>query len=425
MDDSKTLNETKDAELKSSVETNGSEITIDDASIESTSESKTEVDEFNLKYIKKELAYEVMSTPTVSSHEYRLTTFIILWARRNNINYEFDEYGNIYLTKGKLKEGEFYPCVTSHLDTVQHEQLTWAQVGLPLELKTRKNDKNQHEWYVDGMGIGADCKSGVVIALSLFEHFDKLKACFFLEEEIGCKGSHQLVTEWFDNVGYVIGWDSPELNRAAWSCSGVPLFNKDFFTSEIQEVCKKHGLTIFNAEPFTDVKIIREKTKIICMNFGNGGYNAHMSSEYCVVEDMDHACGMGIDIINKLGTREFKFETTSSYGSYQIGANGVKTWVKNTDSDFFKDFSGYKPYYTSNQTSATTTTKTSTTQTTSTQTTQNTDNKNTISLTDVEYITEIYELYIESIKEKVETKCKELNIDFDSFKNIFENKIEL
>ena len=196
-------------------------------------------DDFALKHIDVDLAYDIMSTPTVYNVEYRLVTYIILWARRHNIAYEIDKYGNVYLTKGEVNDGEYYPCVTSHLDTVQTEQEEWAKVGLPLDIITKVNSQNKHEWHVDGMGIGADCKSGVVISLSLFNHFDKIKGCFFLEEEIGCLGSKNMNTDWFKDVGYVIGYDSPELNRAAWSCSGVKLFDKTFFQEKIQNFFQK------------------------------------------------------------------------------------------------------------------------------------------------------------------------------------------
>ena len=33
-------------------------------------------------------------------------------------NYDVDEFGNVYVTKGTLNEGEFYPCVVAHTDTV-------------------------------------------------------------------------------------------------------------------------------------------------------------------------------------------------------------------------------------------------------------------------------------------------------------------
>ncbi len=35
-----------------------------------------------------------------------------------------DDYGNIYFTKGKPKDYEFYPCVTAHIDTVQDKAKT-------------------------------------------------------------------------------------------------------------------------------------------------------------------------------------------------------------------------------------------------------------------------------------------------------------
>lgn len=436
MNDSKVLNETtnplvetpldKKEEVVTSVDSI-SDTTQTEKEVETTKDSSTQEDVkeegatkdvIDLKYIKESLAYDVMSTPTVSSHEYRLIIYIILWARRNNIKYEFDEYGNIYLTKGELNEGEYYPCVTSHLDTVQSEQLVWAQVGLPLEIKTKVNTSGKHEWHVDGMGIGADCKSGVVIALSLFEHFDKIKACFFREEEIGCKGSNNLVKEWFNNVGYVIGWDSPELNRAAWSCSGIKLFDKKFFTENIQEVCKKHGLTKFNAEPFTDVKVIREKTDIICMNFGNGGYNAHMPTEYCVVEEMDHACGMGIDIIKKLGNKQYLLSSKDSYGRYVTREDGTRYWERTDDSDFFRELSGIKTYgtyggynYNSNYNSNKSTSVS--------QTTQKKEDVNTVKVETLEYVSEIYETRIQDIKSQIEKKCVELGISFDEFKEIF------
>ena len=428
MNDSKVLNETtnlvadnsqeKKKEVATSETTNVDEKNL--AKNSPTQEDTKKEDAIDLKFIKESLAYDIMSTPTVSSHEYRLITYIILWARRNDIKYEFDEYGNIYLTKGQLNEGEFYPCVTSHLDTVQSEQLVWAQVGLPLEIKTKVNVNGKHEWHVEGMGIGADCKSGVVIALSLFDHFDKIKACFFREEEIGCKGSNNLVKEWFDNVGYVIGWDSPELNRAAWSCSGVQLFDKKFFTEEIQEICKEHGLTKFNAEPFTDVKIIREKTDIICMNFGNGGYNAHMPSEYCVVEEMDHACGMGIDIIKKLGTKQYLLKSKDSYGYYETKEDGTRVWVRNTDTDFFRELSGIKTYgnYGGYNYGSYNTTKPTTTPNTSSTTKK--DDANNVKIETLEYVSEIYETRIQDIKSQVENKCAELGISFDEFKQIFD-----
>lgn len=398
-----------------------------------TDEKKTDLSksEMNLTHLNKDFVYELMSIPTNSGSEYRMVTFIVLWARRNGIKYEFDDYGNLYLTKGEIKEYEYYPCVTAHLDSVQTKQKLYALAGQELEVKTRIVS-NKHEIYVDGMGIGGDDKAGILIGLSMFSHVDKLKACFFLEEETGCKGSNNLNTEWFKNVGYVIGYDSPDLNRAAWACSGVKLFNADFFKNNIQEICKKHGLTDFRSEPFTDVKLIREKTNIICMNFGSGYYNAHMSNEYCIIEDMDTACRMGHDIINNLGLLRYELEHKENASRWVNGS-----YFKNQDEDekYFDSLQPKRTYGTSYQYGSESsyssgnkgTSSGSTTSyggTTSQAEKSKENNDETVKVETVKYIAEKYDSYIETIKTNIEAKCKELGVDFENFKDIFKNEIK-
>ena len=198
-----TLDEKKDVTVTSSTSENK------ELENKETTSVKEDVLELKLTHLDKDFVYDLMSVPSKSNAEYRLVTFVILWARRNGIKYEFDDYGNVYLTKGELSEGEFYPCVTAHLDTVQDKQKSYAQVGLNLNIKTRISTSKKHEIYVDGMGIGGDDKAGVLICLSMFKHVEKLKAALFLQEEIGCKGSEHMNVDWFKNVGYVIGYDSP------------------------------------------------------------------------------------------------------------------------------------------------------------------------------------------------------------------------
>ena len=391
---------------------------------------KKDENALSLTHLDEKFVYELMSVPTSSSNEYRLVTFIILWARRNNIHYEFDDYGNVYLTKGEIKEGEYYPCVTAHLDSVQSKQKTYAQAGQPLQVKTRISTINKkHEIYVDGMGIGGDDKAGVLIGLSMFSHLDTLKACFFLEEEIGCKGSAKLNKEWFKDVGYVMGFDSPDLNRAAYACSGVKLFSANFFKTYMQDICKKHGLTKFQSEPFTDVKEIREQTGIMCMNFGSGYYNAHSEREYCVIEDMDTACRMGVELIEFIGLTRHELQHSSGWIK---GQDGVYRKVATDDEDekFFRTLSGvqYGYYGYGNQGSYNygTTTKTSGTSTTTTTKTTETakDDKNKVNIETLKYVTERYEEHIEDVKARIQKVCEANNIDFALFENEFVTTIK-
>lgn len=432
-EESTTTTENKSVEEKKVEEESKKEET----KTEEKTEKEEDKDEIKLTHLNKDFVYEVMKVPTVSSEEYRLVTFIILWARRNGVKYEFDEKGNVYLTKGEVGENEYYPCVTAHLDSVQTNHKPYAQVGWELDVKTSVDaTTKKHKIFCDGFGIGGDDKAGVLIGLSMFSHVDKLKACFFLEEEIGCIGSKSLNKEWFKNVGYVMGYDSPDLNRAAWACSGVKLFNKDFFVNHMQEICKEHGLTKFFSEPYTDVKEIRTQTNIICMNFGSGYYNGHMSNEYCIIEDMDNACRMGHALIKHLGNKRYELEHKTS----------VSTWVngqykRDEDESFFNTLGysyaskGYSAYdddyeygygscygsrsynYGKQSTSGTTATKTTTTKV------EKVD-ESMVNIETVKYITDKYEEYVDDIKAKLKEKCSELNIEFKQFAEIFETKIK-
>ena len=275
-----------------------------------------------LKRLDERFVYDVLSVPSAYKAEYRMVTYIMLWAIQHGIEYELDDYGNIYLTKDSVAENEFYPCVTAHLDTVQVPQEFLALEDKRLEILTRPG-KNYHgkfnhngktEIYTEKFGLGGDDKAGIVICLSMFEHVDTLKACFFLEEEIGMCGSMNLNKKWFENVGYVIGFDSPESNRAAYSCFGVRLMDKDFFHgNQLDILCESYGVNDFRREPFTDVMAIRELTDIVCMNFGSGYYNCHQNNEYCVLEEMDAALDMGISIVERLGHNRFVLKNKNGH----------------------------------------------------------------------------------------------------------------
>lgn len=448
MNDSKVLNEEKTDIVKTDVttttvtpkeEVNTSMSTLkvdekdnnvkeDDSNLPLVIDKEEKDDDMHLTHLNKEFVYDLMSVPTLSRYEYRMVTYIMLWAKKNGIKYEFDEYGNIYLTKGEVEEGEYYPCVTAHLDTVQSKQQAYILAGVNLQVKTRIV-KDKHEIYVDGMGIGGDDKAGILIGLTMFSHVDKLKACFFLEEEIGCVGSKHLNADWFNDVGYVLGYDSPDLNRAAWCCSGTKLFSANFFKEHMQEICKEHGLDTFYSEPITDVMNIRPATHIICMNFGSGYYNCHSSNEYCVIEDMDNACRMGHALIKHLGNKQYLLEhKEKSYGHYE-----GNLWVRNIDEDedFLKSLGdnsrGYGGYGTRNYSSHTNTTTTMTNVYNSTDYKPKTAEKkgDEVPLETVRYISEKYDEYIESIKNDIKSHCESLNIDFDAeFGKYFETAIQ-
>ena len=404
---------------------NESEVSNDEDAVEEAEVDTNPInDDMELSYLDQNFVIETMSVPSVSRNEFRLVVYIIQFAKRNGIQYDFDSYGNVYLTKGKLAEGEYYPCVTSHLDSVQNKQEPYIRAGVNLDLKCELTKDGEHKLSVDtkgqsSMGIGADDKGGVCICLSMFEHFEKLKACFFLCEEIGCFGSKELDKDWFKDVGYCIGYDSPDLFRAAWSCSGVKLFSYEFYEKWMKPVCDEWGLKdCFYSEPITDVMEIRKQTGVMCMNFGNGGYNAHGETEYCIIEHMDHACGMGIALIDHIGLNRHEMKHVSSYsmskGTYRIN-NGIYERVDVDDTKLLEGLGDTKRWpnrsFSSNNTNTTHTTATKDEQLNSEM---------------VKYVANRYDGHILAIKgevlDAVKEICEKSNIDFSLFETAISGK---
>lgn len=392
------------------------------------SEAREYIASLPYKYLDVKELYETMQVPSCSRYEFRMAAYIILWARKNGIDYETDKKGNIYLTKGKLAEGEFYPCVTSHMDTVQDKAKPYALAGAELPLRTRRvksntTDEVRHEIFIDGQGIGADDKLGVYISLQLMKKTDKIKAAFFVEEEIGMQGSSELKKEFFDDVAYVIGWDSPDIIRGAWKCSGTQIFSKDFYEKHLRDIIKDWGFkdSDLRSEPFTDVIKIREKTGITCMNFGNGGYQAHSSTEYLVIEHVDHAVGMGIDLITRLGNKT-QFKDTK----YTKTTTGVSRVYSDEDDGLGSVLHPTSAYHSSTNTSTTHSSGAGTVNNRSDGKVNETVDENAVNEEAVKYMAETYDEYIKMLKTGVESKCdtleealkekfKESGIDYTTF----------
>lgn len=439
-------NETGNAEEQSPAEEAGAEQEPSDGNdtkeegsddVEEANVSSNPIDDdMDLQYIDKDFLLETMSVPSSSHNEFRLVAYVIQFARRNNIKYEFDAYGNVYLTKGTLNDGEYYPCVTSHLDSVQSKQNPYIFTGVNLNLTCELTKDNEHKLSVDtkghgSFGIGADDKGGVCICLSMFKHFEKLKACFFLCEEIGCLGSKELERGWFKDVGYCIGYDSPELYRAAWSCGGVKLFSYEFYEKWMKPVCDEWGLKdCFYSEPITDVMEIRRQTEVMCMNFGNGGYNAHLDSEYCIIEHMDHACGMGVALIDHIGLTRHELKHMTSYssskGTYKKDDRGyyIRTDVDDTkkleslgdNKRYSYSSSSYGGNWNSGKSS------------TSSAAASKPSKDEQLEFEMLKYIVDRYDGYILGLKEDVlntiKLVCEKSGVDFSLFENAVADKFK-
>ena len=237
-------------------------------------------------------AKHILSVPTISGKEDFFIDCIKKWCKIVGIKCSQDGKGNLYLVKGDAASAEWTPCLISHLDTVHRKYLPYIQKK---ELLPVKIDGDR--LYIDGMGIGADCKAGVAICLSVMRKVKSCKCALFVEEETGMNGSRALDKSFFDNVSYVLSWDSPGGNRATETSSGVPMFTKEF-ADIFKPIYAKHGVTSWNREPFTDTVQIVKQLGICCINARNGGgMAAHTDREDCSLKDMNDSEQLCLDAI--------------------------------------------------------------------------------------------------------------------------------
>jgi len=249
---------------------------------------------------------KILSIPTYSGYEFLLKEYVISFCKDNDYLIELDSKGNVYITKGVLDDGEYYPCVSAHLDSVYENQIKLIINGGSLNIK--ETLINNDIKLSNDLGIGGDDKCGVFICLELLLKLDKLKVILFVEEECGCYGSKNSNKNMFLDVGYVIEFDAPTNDWCSLSCSGVDLFNYCSFEL-IKPILNKYNIYNFSVDPYTDVAVLRRLYNISCFNFFSGYYNQHRgSNEYVMVNDVKKALNMGYEIIQVIGNNLLFFE---------------------------------------------------------------------------------------------------------------------
>ena len=263
---------------------------------------------------------EVLSIPSVYGEEGLVRDYIQSYAENEGIDYRIDKKGNIYLTKGseKMTEGEYYPCVVAHMDTVHRSHTNLVKENKRLGIVESYSSLVENDILTATLpgtdtqtGIGGDDKCGVAVCLEMLDYFDVIKASFFVEEEIGMKGSKEADREFFSNVGYAIQFDAPSSDWITEVCSGQRLFDKDF-KDLITEDLSNNGYTSFSNDPFTDVNQLAQKFNFCCLNLGCGYYSQHTPSEYVIIKEVEDAIRAGKSLISKLGLEYYEHKKNVS-----------------------------------------------------------------------------------------------------------------
>ena len=243
----------------------------------------------------------------------------------------------------------------------------------PEEKKPEEKEKKKEEKPVEmgrQTGLGMDNQGGCAIALAVMKDLPVCRAAFTVEEEIGMLGARAMDMSFFDDCAFVFSNDSPDRNRGTHYSSGVQLYSDEFFKEHLQKICADHGLTDFRSEPFTCILNVRNHRlpngkHLECLNFGNGGYNAHMDTEYakfsdvCAAEELLRALCTKIPL-DKQYSSDIREEPRSwggyggsysgygSYGGYSgYHRGGYSSWRaaqnQDDDDDWWAKITGKKP----------------------------------------------------------------------------------
>ncbi len=237
-----------------------------------------------------------------------------------NVSYYRDEMMNIYVTKGELEEGEYYPMFIAHTDTVHNkvDKIIVKEENLvrPNTFGKTFDDKkvpSLKAYLEDGTptGIGGDDKCGIFICLELLKSLDKVKVGLFVSEETGCHGSSKCDESFLQDVGYITQYDAPGNHLISEICSGVRLFDRDseFFEKTIKVIENGFGNEmLIQSHPYTDVSQLKKKIDVSCINMSCGYYNMHSKQEFVSIEDVEKAINVGKLMVENLGYKKYKFD---------------------------------------------------------------------------------------------------------------------
>ena len=263
---------------------------------------------------------QVLSVPTHTYEEDMMIDFLANYLSERQHQFYVDDYGNVYVTKGEISEGEFYPCVVSHTDTVHTlDTINVREEYLPNSKGNNSFSLKAYNDFGEPTGIGGDDKCGVFACLQLLEELPKLKVAFFVSEETGCHGSKNADPKFFENVGYAIQFDAPGDYMVTEYCFSTKLFETD---SEFHNV-SKHVLNEtmlsepqFMRHPYTDVMALKKKFDFSCINFSIGYHNYHTRNEYVVVDEVFAGIKSGQKLIETLGYKKYKYDYDNTVKSF-------------------------------------------------------------------------------------------------------------
>jgi hypothetical protein len=286
--------------------------------------------------VTKDYLKQVLEVNTCSYREEEMVAFLEehIPSIAPEAKIETDKAGNILVTKGSLVEGQHYPCMAAHMDTVHDIYPNFKVVESRMDSDILYAVQNYGTDKVSKAGIGGDDKVGVYLALTMLQLFDTIKVAFFTNEEVGCIGSSNVDLKWFDDCSFVIQGDRRGNNEIIYEDSNGKCAS-DAFMTDCKPIATKFGYHFSDKGSLTDVTTMSsDGLEISVYNVACGYYKAHTEDEYVSISDVENCVNLVANIINDLGGAQYPHK--NEYSSYRKNYYG-SAWGA---SPYWDDFNG-------------------------------------------------------------------------------------
>lgn len=208
--------------------------------------------------------------------------------------------------------------LTAHMDTVHKENCK--------DIYTLYDKKNKRHILSSPQGIGGDDRCGIYAIMQILDTTDFRPYIIFCEdEEVGGIGSQkfgfnkELVNEVSRNVSFMVEIDRANANDAVF----YEEENRKFMNYVMDITGNKEAFG-----SFSDICHLSEQTDVSSFNISCGYYNAHTTSEYVVMEELESCIDKIIKLIetNQDDQMVFEYESYFSHNrlyNYNYGYNDV------------------------------------------------------------------------------------------------------
>jgi putative aminopeptidase FrvX len=252
-----------------------------------------------------DLLKQILAVPSQSHREDQMVEFIRAHVEQGGERLRgrctVDEHLNVYIVKGNA---DHLPCVAAHIDTVHPMR--------PVQIVEQDGVLLGFDEQGERTGTGADDKGGVFICLELLERFENIALALFAQEETGYEGAMNADARFFERVGYVLEFDCPAHGLVSYTSGGVRLFqNGGEFIRAAMPVLGQFGFVCFQHHPFSDVKAVRQRFSMSCLNLSCGYYNWHAHDECVRLADVENSLAMATELIAVLGERRYEYDATA------------------------------------------------------------------------------------------------------------------